>query len=59
MILLRFLLCLFVFIGALAATGALVLSVVLMLRSPPLLITVVLACWIFSRVLNRVNKSLH
>lgn len=59
MTLLRFLLCLFVFIGALAATGALVLSIVLILRFPPLLVAVVLACWIFSRLLSRVDKSRH
>ncbi|NPW92377.1 hypothetical protein [Pseudomonas aeruginosa] len=50
MTLLRFLLCLFTFIGALAAAGALVISVLLMLHFPPLLIAVVLACWIFSRL---------
>ena len=55
MTLFRFLLCLFIFIGALAATGALVLSILLMLRFPPLLIAVVLACWI----LNRLLKLLH
>jgi hypothetical protein len=46
MMLLRFLLCLFAFIGALAAAGALVVSIVLMLRFPPLLIAVVMACWV-------------
>ncbi len=50
MTLLRFLLCLFAFIGALAAAGALIISVLLMLRFPPLLVAVVLACWIFSRL---------
>lgn len=55
MALLRFLLCLFIFIGALAAAGVLVLSILLMLRFPPLLIAVVLACWI----LNRLLKLLH
>lgn len=50
--LLRFLLCLFAFIGALAAAGTLVLSVVLMLRFPPVLVAVALACWILSRGLN-------
>lgn len=59
MTLLRFLLCLFVFIGALAATGALVFSIVLMLRFPPLLIAVVLACWTFSRLLSKADKFLH
>ncbi|WP_085702425.1 hypothetical protein [Pseudomonas sp. B15(2017)] len=52
MSLLRFLLCLFIFVGALAAAGALVLSILLMLRFPPLLLAVVLACWILSRLLR-------
>lgn len=53
--LLRFLLCLFAFIGALAAAGALVVSVVLMLRFPPLLIAVVLACWILCTLLKMLR----
>ena len=56
MALLRFLFCLFVFIGALAAAGALVVSIVLMLRFPPLLIAVVLACWILCWLLNKTGK---
>lgn len=56
MMLLRFLLCLFAFIGALAAAGALVVSIVLMLRFPPLLIAVVLACWMLCWLLNRAGK---
>jgi fatty acid desaturase len=52
MTLLRFLLSLFAFIGALAAAGALVFSVVLMLRFPPLLVAVVLACWILCKLLR-------
>lgn len=52
MTLLRFLLCLFIFIGALAAAGALVLSILLMLRYPPLLIAVVLACWALCKLLK-------
>lgn len=52
MSLLRFLLCLFIFVGALAAAGALMLSILLMLRFPPLLLAVVLACWILSRLLR-------
>ncbi|PTQ70311.1 hypothetical protein [Pseudomonas sp. GV071] len=52
MTLFRFLLCLFTFIGALAAAGILVLSILLMLRFPPLLIAVVLACWILNRLLK-------
>lgn len=56
MTLLRFLLCLFTFIGALAAAGALVISALLMLRFPPLLIAVVLACWILYKLLNVLAK---
>lgn len=59
MTLLRFLLSLFAFIGALAAAGALVVSIVLMLRFPPLLIAVLLACWILSRLLSMADKSLR
>lgn len=54
--LLRFLLCLFAFIGALAAAGALVVSIVLMLRFPPLLIAVVLSCWILSWLQRRLTR---
>jgi len=56
MMLLRFLLSLFAFIGALAAAGALIMSIVLMLRFLPLLIAVVLACWILSWLLNKAGK---
>lgn len=52
MTLVRFLLCLFTFIGALAAVGALVISVLLMLRFPPLLVAVLLACWILNRLIK-------
>ncbi|MCU0119818.1 hypothetical protein N8H74_16265 [Pseudomonas sp. B2M1-30] len=55
--LLRFLLCLFIFVGALAAAGALVLSILLMLRFPPLLLAVVLACWILSRLLRLLSPD--
>lgn len=54
--LLRFLLCLFAFIGKLAAVGALVASIVLMLRFPPLLITVVLACWLLSHFIKILRE---
>ena len=57
MTLLRFLLCLFAFIGALAAAGALVISVLLMLRFPPLLVAVVLACWILCRLMNAFRRK--
>lgn len=56
MTLLRFLLYLFAFIGALAAAGALVISVVLMLRFPPLLVAILLACWILCKRLNAFRK---
>ena len=55
--LLRFLLHLFLFIGALAAAGVLVLSILLMLRFPPLLLAVVLACWMLSRVLRLLRPD--
>ncbi len=57
MTLLRFLLCLFAFIGALAAAGALVASFVLMLHFPPLLVAVLLACWILNRLLKVLSTS--
>ena len=57
MSLLRFLLCLFIFVGALAAAGALVLSILLILRFPPLLLVVVLACWILSRLLRLLSPG--
>lgn len=57
MLLLRFLLGLFIFVGALAAGGALVLSILLMLRFPPLLLAVLLACWILSRLLRLISPS--
>lgn len=52
MTLLRFLVSLFAFIGALAAAGTLVLSLILMIRFPPLLVAVVLACWILCKLLK-------
>ena len=56
MTLFRFLFCLFAFIGALAAAGALVLSIVLMLRFPPMLVAVLLACWILYRLLKMLRS---
>ncbi|MEE5037701.1 hypothetical protein V2K58_13405 [Pseudomonas alliivorans] len=41
---------LFVFVGLLAGCLAALLLVIAMIRFPPLLIAVLLACWIFSRV---------
>jgi hypothetical protein len=57
MSLLRFLLCLFIFVGSLAGAGALVLSILLMLRFPPLLLAVVLAFRILSRLLRLISPS--
>lgn len=57
MTLLRFLFYLFIFIGALAAAGLLVLSILLMLRFPPLLVAVVLACWILNRLCKLLRAS--
>ena len=59
MTLLRFLLCLFAFIGALAAAGTLVVSIVLMLRFPPLLVGVLLACWILNRLRKVLSASIQ
>lgn len=57
MTLLRFLFCLFIFVGALAAAGVLVLSILLMLRFPPLLLAVVLACGVLSRLLRLLSPG--
>ena len=61
MMILRFFLCLFAFIGALAAASALILSILLMLRFPSLLVVVVLACWILNRLVELVHalRSKH
>ncbi|EZI30346.1 MULTISPECIES: hypothetical protein [Pseudomonas] len=59
MALLRFLLCLFAFVGALAAAGTLVVSIMLMLRFPPLLVAVLLACWILNRPLKVLSASIQ
>ena len=40
----------FMFAGILAGCLAILLLVILMVRFPPLLIAVVLACWIFCRL---------
>lgn len=59
MTLLRFLLCLLAFIGALAAASTLVVSIVFMLRFPPLLVAVLLACWILNRLLKVLSASIQ
>ena len=40
----------FMFAGILAGCLALMLLVILMVRFPPLLVAVILACWIFNRL---------
>jgi len=57
-LLLRTLTAAFVFAGIFAGCLAILLLVVLMVRFPPLVIVVLLACWIFNR-LARVSKSAH
>ncbi|MEO8641271.1 hypothetical protein [Pseudomonas sp.] len=53
MVLIRILLALLTFIRALASASAVVLAVILMLRFPPILIAVGLACLLFHWVLKR------
>lgn len=55
MILLRCLVYLFIFIGVLAGTSAVVLVSILLLRFPLLLIVLVLACWVFTLVLRHLS----
>ncbi|ASM87258.1 MULTISPECIES: hypothetical protein [Pseudomonadaceae] len=50
--LLRIFAAVFMFAGILAGCLALLLLVLLMVRFPPLLIAVVLACWIVNRLLK-------
>jgi len=40
----------FMFAGILAGWLAILLLVILMVRFPPLLVAVILACWIFNRL---------
>lgn len=42
----------FVFAGILVGCLAIVLLVILMVRFPPLLVAVLLACWVFARLLG-------
>lgn len=56
MALLRFLVQLTVFIGALACAAAMVLVLILMVRYPPILVVVGIACLLFYGVLKRLPK---
>ena len=54
--LLRILAAVFMFTGILAGCLALLLLVLLMVRFPPILIAVLLTCWIVSRLLDARAK---
>ena len=56
MALIHFLTALLTFIGVLASAFAVVLAVILMLRFPPILIAVGIACLLFNWVLKRLPK---
>ena len=45
-----------VFAGILAGCLAMLLLVILLVRFPPLLVAVILACWIFSRLLKAFHQ---
>lgn len=45
------------FFGIIAGCMAALLLVIVMVRFPPLLIAVLLACWIFSRLQNSEGKD--
>ena len=55
--LLRIFAAVFMFVGILAGCMTALLLVLLMVRFPPLLIAVVLSCWIFSRLRNTSDKK--
>ncbi|AHC64997.1 hypothetical protein FA516_28955 [Pseudomonas aeruginosa] len=57
--LLRILGAAFILVGILAGCLAALLLVILMVRFPPLLIAVLLACWIFSRLQQTADESPH
>ncbi|KXK69723.1 MULTISPECIES: hypothetical protein [Pseudomonas] len=57
MMLLRVLAAMFMFVGILAGCLALLLLVILLVRFPPLLIAVLLACWILCQLLKVFRTS--
>lgn len=57
MAVLRLLSAVLVFVGILSGCVAALLLVILMVRFPPLLIAVLLTCWIFSRLQNSERKA--
>ncbi|CJM24322.1 Uncharacterised protein [Streptococcus pneumoniae] len=58
-LLLRTVASVFMFAGILAGCLALLLLVILMVRFPPLLIAVLVACWLLSRLQNSSQKALR
>ncbi|WP_448654055.1 hypothetical protein ACSHWC_14405 [Pseudomonas fluorescens] len=56
MALIRFLITLFAFIGVLASASAAVLTVILILRFPPILIAVGIALLLFQWLLQRQSR---
>jgi len=54
--LIRFRIALLTFIGILASAFAVVLAMILMLRFPPILIAVGMACLLFHWVLKRLQR---
>ncbi|MFG0458851.1 hypothetical protein ACF8GG_05695 [Pseudomonas sp. yb_1] len=55
--LLRVFLAMLFFAGILAGSVALLLLVLLIVRFPPLLIAMLLACWVFCRLVNTLAPS--
>lgn len=56
-LLLRTFAAVFVFAGILAGCLAMLLLVIVMVRFPPLLVAVVLACWILCRLMNALRRK--
>lgn len=56
--LLRAVAALLVFAGILAGCVTALLLVIMMVRFPPLLIAVLLACWVFSRLPDIIGKRI-
>ena len=56
---LRVLAAVFIFAGIFAGCLALLLLVILMVRFPPLLMAVLLTCWIFSRLQQTADEPPH
>ncbi|MNG20404.1 hypothetical protein D3C84_1046550 [compost metagenome] len=57
MTLFRFIVCVFVFIGTMAAAGAFILAFALLLRFPLVLLAVLLACGLFIGVLRKAGTG--